>query len=92
MRGVEINIARDEQIQVAVAIVIHEGATGVPADIRVGQAGFFGDIGESAIAIIVQEHVVSPEGDEEISETVVVVIAGADALAPSGAARRRLFG
>ncbi len=53
-------------------------------DVFVSEAGFFGDVGEGAVAIIVQEHVVSPESDEEIGEAVVIVIAGADALAPSG--------
>ena len=49
----------------------------------VSETGFFGDVGESAVAIIVQENVVPPKRDEKIGEAVVIVIAGADALAPS---------
>ena len=35
LRGVEVNVARDEKIQVAAAIVVDEGAAGAPAGIFV---------------------------------------------------------
>src|SRR5207237_8915011 len=45
---------------------------------------FFADIGESAVAVVVIEDIFSKIGDEEIVETVVVVITDADALSPAG--------
>ena len=48
------------------------------------KAGFARDIGEGAVAIVVQKDVVPPESDEEVDEAVIVVIARADSLSPSG--------
>ena len=44
------------------------------------EAGFAGDVGEGAIAVVVEEDDLSPEGDEEVVEAVVVVVADADSL------------
>ncbi len=68
----------------AVAIVIHERAACVPAFAVSGNAGFFADVGEGAIAVVVVEDIFSEVGDEEIVETVVVVVADANALPPAG--------
>jgi len=81
---IEINIIGDEEIKMAVAIVIHEGAAGVPALASAGDAGFFADVGESAVAVVVVENIFAEVGDEEIVETVVVVVADADGLSPAG--------
>ncbi len=75
----------------AVAVVIDEGAAGVPALQTAGgaggDAGFAGDIGKGAVAIVVIESAVAPVGDEEIVMAVIVVIADAYALSPAGAAQ-----
>ena len=68
----------------AVAIVVDESAAGVPALAVAGDAGFFADIGESAVAVVVVENIFAEISHEEIVEAVVVVIADADSLAPAG--------
>ncbi len=82
--GIEIHVVGDEEIEAAVAIVIDKAAAGGPTDVIVPESGFARDVGEGAVAVVVEENVVSPEGDEEIDEAVVVVVAGADSLAPAG--------
>ena len=47
------------------------------------EASLARDVGEGAVAVVVQENVVAPEGDEQVHEAVIVVIAGADSLAPA---------
>ena len=41
----------------AVAIVIDEGAPGAPGFAVAGHAGFFADIGEATVAVVVVQHV-----------------------------------
>src|SRR2546429_2715114 len=45
--------------------------------------GFFADVGKGAVAIVVVENVLAIVGDVEILESVVIVVAHADTLAPS---------
>src|SRR5271165_3183621 len=76
VRGIEINVVGDEEVEAAIAIVIKEGAARRPAGVFVScvvpEAGFAGDVGEGTVAVVVEKHVVSPEGDEEIDEAIVV--------------------
>src|SRR5229473_2372588 len=81
---VEIDVVGDEKIEVAVAIVVHESAAGVPALAVSGDAGFFADVCEGAVTVVVVENVFSEVGNEEIVEAVVVVIADANGLPPAG--------
>ena len=76
----------------AVAVVIDERAAGAPARAFMQQAGGFGDIGESAIAVVAIEDVLAPIRDEEIFEAVVVVIAYGDAGGPAGSDEPGLSG
>ena len=48
----------------AVAIVVDEGATAVPTLAVAGYAGFFADVGEGAVAVVVVEEIFSEVGDE----------------------------
>lgn len=72
----------------AVAIVVDEGATGIPAlETSRGScryARFIGYIRECAIAVITPKRAIAPITDEEIFMPVVVIVAGAHALAPTG--------
>jgi len=74
----------------AVAVVVHESASSAPGFAGAGDTGFFTDIGERSVSIIVVKHVVAVVGDEEITEAVVVVVADANALAPSGVHQSQL--
>ena len=88
---VESQVVRDEEIEPAVAIVIHEGATRAPPDARCGQPRPRSRILESAAAIPV-EHVLAVVGEEQVGPAVVVVITGAYARCPSGAPQARGLG
>ena len=92
MGGIEVDVARDEEIEAAVAIVVDERAACAPADIVVPESGLACDVAEGAVAIVVEEDVVSPESDEEIDVAVIVIVAGADALAPAGEGDVSFFG
>src|SRR5229473_3114309 len=81
---IEIDVIGDEEIEVAVAIVVDESAAGVPALASARDARFFADIGEGVVAIVVVEDIFSEVGDEEIVEAVVIVVADADSLSPAG--------
>src|SRR4051794_14898096 len=80
---VELQIIGDEEIEVAVAVVVDPSAAGAPAGVITKQAGGFGDIAEGAIAVIFVELVLAVVGDEQIFEAVVVVVADANAASPS---------
>jgi hypothetical protein len=67
----------------AVTVVVDERTPGAPAGFLSSNAGFFADIGEGAIAVVVIKGVLAELGDEEIVEAVVVVITDTDTLAPS---------
>src|SRR6185295_10303054 len=44
----------------------------------------FADIGKRAITVIVVKNTLAEVGDKQVFETVVVIIADADALSPAG--------
>src|ERR1700691_5528439 len=77
--SVEIHEAADEEIEAAVVVVIKPDGAAAPAGS--GDAGFGGDIAESAVAIIVIEDAVRVLRDVEVGETVAIVIADSDAHA-----------
>jgi len=89
---IHVDVIGDEEIELAVAIVIDECAAGIPALATGGDAGFFADVGESAVAIVVIENIFAEVGDEEIFEAIVVVVADADTLAPAVATDAGLRG
>ena len=80
---VELEITGDEEVEVAVAIVIGEGAAGIPARNFLKQTSRLGDIGEGAVSIIAVEHVLAPIGDEQVFEAIVVVVAYAHRRRPA---------
>src|SRR5262249_42286441 len=81
---VQVDVVGDEKVEVAVAIVVDEGAAGVPALAGPRDTGPFRDVSEGAVAIVVIEDVFAEVGDEQVLEAVVVVIANANALSPAG--------
>src|ERR1035441_9805444 len=92
VRGIEIDVVGDEEVEAPVAIVIDETAARGPADVVVPEAGFARDIGEGTVAVVVKQDIVSPESDEEIDEAIVVVVAGTDSLSPAGEGDAGLLG
>src|ERR1019366_10102984 len=80
---IELQIIGDEEIQVAVPVEIHERAAGSPPVAFVKQARLFSDVGERAVAIVPVEDVLRPAGNEDILETVVVVVSNGYAAEPA---------
>ena len=54
-----------------------------PSACRPGHSGFFADVGERAVTVVVVEHILAEIGDEQVLVAVVVVVADADALSPA---------
>ena len=86
---VEVDVVADEEVEVAVLVVVEEGAAGVPAQAVLEEAGLFGDVGEGAVAVVAVEGVLAVVADEEVVPAVVVVVADAAGLAPAGCAPGR---
>ena len=82
---VEVDVVGDEEVEMAVAVVVEEGAAGVPTGGGLEEAGFGGDVGEGAVAVVAVEDVLAVVGDEEVVPAVVVVVADAAALSPAAA-------
>src|ERR1043165_678588 len=75
----------------SVAIVIEKSAACAPVDLFVINTGFAGHIREGAIAVVVEQKVVSPKAAEQVVPTVIVVVADADAGLPASAGQTRCF-
>ena len=89
---VENQVVRDEQIQPAVAVVVHPRATTAPALPGMRQAGRLRYIRERAVAVVAVQDVLRPAGDKKILETVVVVVADGHAACPALAHQARFRG
>ena len=85
----EPDVVRDEQIEVAVAVVVEEAAAGAPARLRVPEPRRLRHVGEGPVAVVAIEPVLAEERAEEILEAVVVVVADADAGRPLHGLRAR---
>ncbi len=91
LRGIKLDVIADEQIEVAVAIIVEKSAARAPADAFIVEAGFASDIGKRAVAVVVKKNVVSPEAAEEVVPSVVVVVADAHSGLPAGARESGFF-
>src|SRR5579871_746655 len=80
----EIHVADEENIHLAVAVIIQEAASRAPLIAGCFQSGFFSYVTECSIAIIVIKNILSPIGYEQIEVAVIVIIAHTTTLAPSG--------
>src|ERR1700735_5385429 len=81
---VEIQVVRYKQIEQAVAIVIDPRASRAPVGPIEAHAGLPGYIGKRAVAIVVVQDVLSPTGDEQVFEAIVIIVADAHAAGPAG--------
>ena len=82
-QGIEaqVDVVRDEQVEMSVVVVVAEGGPGRPAGIA--DSGARRDIGERAIAIVAEEMIGAEAGDVEVFPAVVVVITGRYAHRPA---------
>src|SRR5437667_2596849 len=86
------HVVRDEQIEVAIAIVVHETAPRSPAWLITQEPGCFCYIGECAVAIVTVKNILSKPGAKDIVKSVVVVVSNADSAGPSDRVQPCLFG
>ena len=52
-REIEVDVVGDHEIEMAVAVVVDEGAAVAPGFAGASDAGFFADVGEGAVTIVV---------------------------------------
>src|SRR5580700_1283260 len=90
MIQVQVRIASDEQVHVAVAIIVSPGCAGTES--ATADAGFFSYILELATTQIVIEHVAVVSGHEQVKLTVIVVVSDRNAHAPAKSCQPRLLG
>ena len=80
---IETDVVGDEQVEMAVAVIVHKRATGSPACFLPGYSGFFADVSKSSITVIVVKHIPAVVGDVQILPAIVVIITNTDALSPT---------
>ena len=78
---VEVDVAGDEEVEVAVAVVVSEGGSGGPG--AEGDFGGFSNVSECAVVVVAIEAVFAVVGDVEVGPAVVVEVADDDAVAPA---------
>ena len=86
-REIEVNIIRDNQVELAVAIVVNERATAAPRLARSADSSLVGHIGEDAVIVVV-EAVLAVIGDVQVFPSIVVVVADANPLSPASRVRK----
>ena len=86
----EVHEVADEEIQASVVVVIKPYGAGGPAGS--GDAGFRGDVGESAVAVIVIKNAAGILRDVKVGESVAIVISDCDAHAVGVAGHAGFFG
>src|SRR5947199_2875082 len=77
------NVIGNEQIQVSVTVVVHEGAAGPKPLLIVRKASRLGHIGQSSVAVIAAQRVLSNLGAQYVVKAVVVIVSAPDSTCPS---------
>src|SRR5215813_1906691 len=85
------NVVGNKQIEMPVAIIIDEAASRTPACIFVQQACGFRDIRKSSITVISIQTVLPEASDENVIESVIVVIGNANARTPPSRLQSGLY-
>src|SRR5215467_10536836 len=92
MLQIESNVVGDEQIKVAIAIVVDERTARTPARRPFfPKTGLPGDIGKGTVAIIAVKAVLAEVGHEDVIESVVVIVGDAYATRPTRELQAGLF-
>src|SRR5208282_2168697 len=87
---IELDVARDEEIEKAIAIIVAPGGAGGPS--AESDAGFFGDVCESAVVVVVVEAIFPVVGDINVRPAVVVVVGDGNSKTPALVGDAGFFG
>src|SRR5262249_49338691 len=87
----EMHVVGNEQIEIAVAIIVNETASRSPTLLLVPKASTLGYVSKRAIAVVAIQTVLSEVSTKNVLETVVVVIADAHAGGPTRRLQTCLF-
>ncbi len=82
--AIEFEIVRHDEVEAAVAVVVEERASAVPARRRGRQSRRSGRVAKRAVPLVVVEDALPVVGDEQVAIPVAVVVGGAGRLAPAG--------
>src|SRR5205809_2534635 len=74
-----------------VAVVVEKSAARAPAYLFVIDTRFASHVGEGAVAIVVEQKIVSPKAAEQVVPAIIVVVAHADAGLPASARESGFF-
>ena len=85
------NIVGNKQVQVSIAVVIHEGAACSKPLLIAPKAGGLGHIGESSVAVVAVKSVLPEIRAKDVVKAIVVVVADANSTGPSEKAQPRFF-
>ena len=79
---VEVDIVRNHQVQLAIAIIVNKRAAGAPLLSGSGHSGYFREFPKSSVSLVVVEPILAIAGHIEIVISIIVIVADADALPP----------
>src|SRR6266851_5809922 len=83
MEKIEICVVRNDQIQVAIPVIVHEGAPTAPSLSIACDAGQFSHLFEPAVHVVVQ-LIFAVVGYVKIFPAIVVIVSDTYSLAPAG--------
>ena len=86
-----LHVVGDDQVELAVAVVIHPRRAGAEL-VRAPHARGLGDVGECPVAVVVEQVALPKRRDEDVVEAIVVVIADRRAHAEQRDGQSRLRG
>ncbi len=78
---IDLDVARDEEIEVAVTVVVAPGCAGRPS--AEAYAGLLPNVGEGSVVVVVIEAVLAEIGDEDVGPAIVVEVTNNRTEAPA---------
>ena len=81
MFKVVVDVAGDEEIEAAVAVVVAPGCAIGP--VAESDTGLFGHVSECAVVVVVVKAIMAEVGDEDVGPSVIVVVGDGYAEAPA---------
>src|ERR1700680_12879 len=86
------NVVGNEEIQMSIAVVIHERTAGPKLRLIAPQPRGLRNIGERSVAVVAVKHVLTEISAKDIVKAIVVVVSDADSGGPPKRAQPCFFG